>query len=133
MAFITRLERFYAARTWLAMAFALLFVCAGIFHFVRSGFYVEKLPAFVPAKTLLVYAVGAAELGLALFSLYRPARRVASFAIMTFLLLVIPINILNAWRAPELMAAIRPFLLLLLALWAFVNGRSATDSGTLGD
>ena len=87
------------ARSISAVAFSLFFIFAGSIHFVKTQFYVDKLPAFVPAKRALVFAAGVVEIILALLALMPATRRPASLAIMAFLCCIIPINIVHLIRA----------------------------------
>ncbi|MDO7873172.1 hypothetical protein Q5H93_00385 [Hymenobacter sp. ASUV-10] len=77
-------------------ALALLFVGAGILHFVRPGIYLRIMPPFLPSPLLLVYLSGAAEV-LGGLGLLLPATRIfAGWGLLALLVAVFPANVYMA-------------------------------------
>lgn len=74
-------------------ALALLFVGAGVLHFVRPLTYLRIMPPALPAPLLLVYLSGLAEAGLGLLLLPRRTRRLASWGLLALLVAVFPANV----------------------------------------
>jgi uncharacterized membrane protein len=78
---------------------ALLFILAGIAHFVITPVYAGIMPAYLPAPTLLVQVSGLAEIlgGIGLFVPF--ARRAAAWGLILLLFCVIPANLNMALHA----------------------------------
>ncbi len=74
----------------------LLFVVAGVLHFVVPGIYLRIMPSYLPWHLPLVYVSGAAEV-LGGVGLFVPClRRAASWGLVALLIAVWPANI---WMA----------------------------------
>ena len=72
---------------------ALLFVAAGILHFLAPGPYLRIMPPWLPAPRLLVALSGAAELAGGLGLLWPATRRLAGWALLALLVAVFPANV----------------------------------------
>ena len=72
---------------------ALLYVAAGINHFVNPDIYLNIMPPYLPQPNLLVYISGLLEILLGLLLLPRLTRRVAAWGIILLLIAVFPANI----------------------------------------
>lgn len=83
------------------LGLAVLFVAAGVNHFVNPAFYVAIMPPYVPAPLFLVYLSGFFELLGGLAVLPRRTRAAAGWGLMVLLLAVYPANIHMALH-PEL-------------------------------
>ena len=77
-------------------ALVVLFVGAGIWHFIHPGTYLRIMPPWLPAHLLLVYVSGICEIGLALLLLPPQTRRVASYCLVALLVAVFPANLYMA-------------------------------------
>jgi uncharacterized membrane protein len=77
-------------------ALALLFVGAGILHFVRPGIYLRIMPPQLPAPLLLVYLSGAAEVLGGLGLLLPATRTAAGWGLLVLLVAVFPANVYMA-------------------------------------
>jgi uncharacterized membrane protein len=118
---VTR-EHIRAALRWLL---ALLFVAAGVNHFVSPDFYVSIMPPYLPWHLALVYASGVAEVAIGVGALPPRTRRLAGFGAIALLLAVFPANLHMAMH-PELypdvgrwaLYARLPFQLVFIA-WAW--------------
>ncbi|GAA3937740.1 DoxX family protein [Hymenobacter algoricola] len=72
---------------------ALLFIGAGITHFVAPASFLRIVPPYLPAPLLLVYLSGAAELAGGLGLLLPATRRRASWGLLALLVAVFPANV----------------------------------------
>jgi uncharacterized membrane protein len=83
----------------------------------------------VPGRFHLVIGAGIFEIACAYGSIFSRTRRPASLAIMSFLLLVIPLNIYDIIMSPDLstftlvILLMRVTFLSLLSYWAYYNSR----------
>lgn len=82
--------------TWLSVlrgSLALVFIGAGILHFVRPEAYRGIVPAYLPAHALLVVLSGGAELAGGIGLLIPSTRRLAGWGLLLLLLVVLPANV----------------------------------------
>lgn len=79
---------------------ALLFVAAGVLHFVRPGPFVRIVPPFLPFPLALVYLTGIAEILGGLGVLAPSLRTWAGLGLIALLVAVFPANVYMA-LAPE--------------------------------
>ena len=80
-------------RTAMCWLFGLLFVAAGVAHFVRPDFYVRIMPPYLPWHRPLVYASGVAEIGLGALLLVPRFRSRAAWGLIALLVAVLPANV----------------------------------------
>jgi uncharacterized membrane protein len=71
----------------------LLYVAAGINHFVSTDFYVRIMPPYVPFHLAMVYLSGVAEIALGVAVLIPKTRRIAAWGIIALLVAVFPANV----------------------------------------
>ncbi|MEO7982917.1 MAG: DoxX family protein [Bacteroidota bacterium] len=113
----------------------ILYVIAGINHFLNPFFYKSIMPAWLPLHMLLIYTSGAAEIILGLLLVPGKTRNLAAWGIIVLLIAVFPANLqmmLNyrVQHNPNLWIAIlRLPLQLLLIGWAysFVKNKKTKD------
>ncbi|MBY0524151.1 MAG: DoxX family membrane protein [Gemmataceae bacterium] len=107
-------------------AFGILFVLAGINHFVQPDFYVKIMPPYLPWHRALVAVSGAAEVVLGVLLLIPRWTMLAAWALIALLVAVFPANVHMAWNAelyptipPPVLWARLPLqgLLIALAYW----------------
>lgn len=103
----------------------ILYVAAGVNHFVRPAFYVKIMPPYLPWHLELVYLSGAAEIVLGVLLLIPKFRSLAAWGLIALLVAVFPANIHMAMHN-ELYPEIAPVLLwmrlplqFLLMAWAY--------------
>ena len=72
---------------------ALLYIAAGIMHFVKPLGYVRIVPPWMPSPFLLVYISGAAEIILGILLFPEATRTMAAWGIIALLVAVFPANI----------------------------------------
>lgn len=116
-----------------AIGLASLMIGAGTFHLVAPGPYESIIPGPLRSwDTELVYASGAAEIGLGLGLLPARTRRIAGWGIAALLVAVFPANVqmaIDAQRTgPEWLAwgtLVRLPIQIPLILWALYVARQA--------
>lgn len=117
---------FKSAMKWLL---AVLFVAAGVNHFVRAEFYVAIMPPYLPWHEELVYLSGVFEI-LGGIGLLIPRLQVAAaWGLIALLVAVFPANVhmaLSPESVPERFAGVPPFvwwarlpLQLVFVAWAY--------------
>ncbi|WP_229725351.1 DoxX family protein [Hymenobacter baengnokdamensis] len=119
-----------AGRRWLRYGLALLFVGAGLLHFIRPETYLRIMPPALPAPRLLVLLSGAAEVTGGLGLLLPATRRWAAWGLLALLVAVLPANVymlqiceklhIPAWVAWARLP-LQP--LLMWAVWRITLGR----------
>lgn len=117
---------------------AVLFVAAGVLHFVSPGFYARIVPPFVPWSLGAVYISGLAEIIGGLGLLVSRTRGLAGVWLIALLIAVFPANIYMALTpdrfglAAWVLYARLPlqFVLIAWAWWCSRDGISGTPSST---
>lgn len=123
-------------RTGLRVLFGLLFVGAGINHFVHEEFYVAIMPGYLPAHAALVAISGVVEIIVGLAVLAPKLRPHSGWAAVATLLAVFPANIHMALHPedfpdiPSLGLWIRLPIQCLLIAWAVWTTRVPKKSDT---
>lgn len=72
---------------------AILFVTAGVLHFVFPANYMKTIPPWLPAPGALVLISGVCEIAGGLGVLWRPTRRWAGYGLIALCLAVLPANV----------------------------------------
>ena len=110
-------------------SFGVLFVAAGIGHFVAPGFYMKIMPPYLPLHRELVFASGVAEVVLGVLLLVPKTSRFAAWGLIALLIAVFPANI-YVYQHRESFPQLSPLAHLLrlplqgvLILWAYVYTR----------
>lgn len=99
-------------REILKWLFGVLFVLAGINHFIHTPFYVSIMPPYLPWHTALVYVSGVAEIVLGVMLCMHRTERLAAWGMIALIIAVTPANLQMAIHA-ELYPQFDP-----VALWA---------------
>ncbi len=109
--------------------FGVLFVVAGMLHFVAPAFYMKIMPPYLPLHRELVFASGVAEVGLGLLLLIPRTSRFAAWGLIALLIAVFPANI-YVYQNRESFPQLSPLAHLLrlplqgvLILWAYLYTR----------
>jgi uncharacterized membrane protein len=92
---------------WRALGPGLLFLVAGVFHFVRPAMYRSIVPPILGHEAELVAISGVAEVAGGLGLLYPPTRRAAAYGLVALLVAVWPANWYMALAADRF-AAVAP-------------------------
>ena len=98
-------------KTTLRILLTLFFVGAGINHFVRTGFYLRMMPAYLPWHLALVQISGVAEVLLGLLLVMPRFTVTAAWGLILLLFAVFPANVQMALH-PETFPEFGP-----AALW----------------
>jgi uncharacterized membrane protein len=77
-------------------ALALLFILAGLWHFVKPATYLAIMPPRLPQPLALVYLSGACEVLGGVGLLLRSTRRLAGWGLLALLVAVFPANVYMA-------------------------------------
>jgi uncharacterized membrane protein len=108
--------------------FAVLFVLAGVGHFVRPDFYLRIMPPYLPLHRPLVLLSGVFEVALGVLLLVPRFSRLAAWGLIALLVAVFPANIYVYQN--QQMFPLNPLLHLLrlpmqgvLILWAYLYTR----------
>jgi uncharacterized membrane protein len=80
-------------KLWMLYAMALLYIAAGIYHFVRPQGYVKIMPPGLPWPLALVYISGVCEILLGALLFPENTRSIAAWGIIALLVAVFPANI----------------------------------------
>jgi uncharacterized membrane protein len=75
---------------------SVLYVFAGVFHFVETGSYLKIMPPWIPWHLAMVYISGAAEIAGGIGLLIPGLRRAAAWGLVALLIAVFPANIYMA-------------------------------------
>jgi uncharacterized membrane protein len=105
---------------------SILYVAAGINHFIHPGFYLNILPRYMPFPLQLVYISGGAEIALGGLLLPKSTRTLACWLIIAMLIVFLPVHvqmILDNYASPGIMlfaAIVRLPLQFVLIRWAYL-------------
>jgi len=121
-------------KTALRVVLALFFVGAGVNHFVRTGFYLRMMPAYVPWHLASVQISGVAEIVLGVLLLLPMTSVAAAWGLIALLIAVFPANVQMALH-PETFPEFTPtalwlrlplqFVLITWACWYTGKNRRA--------
>ena len=110
----------------------ILYVVAGVMHFVHPGAYLPMMPPYLPWHEELVLLSGLAEVVLGVLVLVPATRRLAAWGIILLLIAVFPANLHIALNDVPLFGAtegagalnyVRLPFQLVLAWWAWLYTR----------
>jgi len=99
--------------TWKHLGLAIIFlwfIIGGIFHFLKTEFFVLIVPPYIPYPNMAVYISGAFELLGAIGILMPRIRPYAGLGLILLTLAVTPANV-YMWKNPSLFPSIPPYLL----------------------
>lgn len=127
-----------AVRAVMRWLLGLLFLAAGVNHFLRPGLYVSIMPPYLPWHLPLVYLSGAAEAALGVLLLVPRVRVAAAWGLVGLLIAVFPANVHMAVNS-QLFPAIHPAVLWarlplqgVLIAWAYWFTRGSRGPGMSG-
>lgn len=105
---------------------ALLYIAAGINHFVNTNMYVSIMPPWLPQTMMLVYVSGVFEILFGLLLIPSSTRTFAAWGIILLLIAVFPANIqmsVNYYRSQHpyfWLTILRLPLQFVLIWWAYL-------------
>ncbi|MFK7814453.1 MAG: MauE/DoxX family redox-associated membrane protein [Maribacter sp.] len=112
----------------LQVILSLFLIYAGVKHFLTPAFYEPFVPAFLPAKTMIVYASGVVEIALGVLMFIPKYTKKAAMGVIILMLVFLPIHIWDVFSdtpaiGSHTAALIRvPFQFLFMA-WAYAVRR----------
>lgn len=77
----------------LQVLLALFLIYAGVQHFLKPVFFEPFVPAFLPAKTFIVYASGVVEILLGVLLVIPKYTKIAATGIIILMIIFLPIHI----------------------------------------
>ncbi|MEO9869806.1 DoxX family protein [Ekhidna sp.] len=103
---------------------AILYIIAGVNHFVMPRFYKKIIPPFLPYPKLINWVSGIAEIVLGILLLIPSYTSLAAWGIILLLIVIYPANIyhfIKGWRKKKMIwvLALRLPLQFLLIWWAY--------------
>jgi len=110
---------------WHFYLMAILYITAGLFHFMRPIMYLRIMPPYVPKPKLMVLLSGLAEVALGTALFFSMTKDLALWGIMALLVAFLPVHLhmLKGGKAgaglPQWLLVIRLPLQFLLVYWAF--------------
>lgn len=111
----------------------ILFVLAGLYHFINPNFYLRMMPSYLPWHLFLVYLSGFCEIGFGILLLIPKFTRRAAWGLIALLVAVFPANLHMALN-PHLFPDYPPEGLLLrlplqaiLIAWAYWYTRDSKE------
>jgi len=72
---------------------AVMYVFAGIMHFLRPKMYLRIMPRYLPNHKLLVYLSGLAEIGLGIGLCFATTRAFSIYGIITMLVIFLLVHV----------------------------------------
>ena len=105
---------------------AVLYVAAGVYHFVNPKMYQRIMPSYLPWHISLIYISGVLEIAFGLLLIPESTRPIGAWLVIALLIAVFPANIQMAvsfWQKqkPTLwIAALRLPLQFVLIYWAWI-------------
>ncbi|MGI8811341.1 MAG: DoxX family protein [Pyrinomonadaceae bacterium] len=118
-------------RTASRVIFGVLFILAGLNHFIDPAFYLKIMPPYLPWHVALVLISGAAESLLGVMLLMRRFERWAAWGLISLLIAVFPANVYMVQHSelfpdiPVVALWLRLPLQAVLILWAYIYTRPA--------
>ena len=111
--------------SWLLYVMPLLYVVAGVMHFIKPKIYMRIMPRYLPHHKLLVYASGIVEIGLGIALCIPALKVIAVYGIiaMLFVFLLVHFYMLSGEKAsagvPKWILVLRIPLQFGLMYWAW--------------
>ena len=91
------------------ISLAVLMIIAGLFHFLKTDFYWQIVPDYLPYPRQLVLISGVIAVGLGFLVLLKPARNLAVYGIIAYFIAVFPANLYMAFH-PEIFPSVPPWV-----------------------
>ncbi len=104
---------------------SLLYISAGIYHFINPTFYLKIMPDYIPAHLIMIYLSGAIEIILGVALLIKKFQKTAGWLIILMLIAFLPLHIKmiqDTWISLNIKfitAIVRLPLQFVLIYWAY--------------
>ncbi len=111
---------------WHLYAMAIMYMIAGIFHFIKPKLYLRIMPRYLPIPKTLVYASGVVEIILGILILVEETRLMAIYGLVLMLavFLLVHFYMLSSKKAaagiPKWILLLRIPIQFLLMYWAIL-------------
>ncbi|PZD76890.1 MauE/DoxX family redox-associated membrane protein [Mesonia sp. K7] len=111
--------------SWHFIVMAVLYMLAGIYHFINPKFYTRIMPRFLPYHKTLVLLSGIAEIVLGIGLFFTATQKLALYGIifMLFIFFIVHVNMLTSKKAglgiPKWVLTLRLLLQFVLIYWAY--------------
>ncbi len=121
----------------LRVILSLLFIVAGVNHFLAVGFYVRMMPSYLPWHIGLVYLSGVAEIALGALLLIPRTSALAAWGLIALMVSVFPANLQMALHPetfaefPQAVLWLRLPLQAVLIAWAYWYTQPADGDNSL--
>ena len=104
---------------------ALLYIAAGVNHFIMPRFYISIIPPFLPFRKLINHVSGLAEIVLGVGLLLPDYTSLAAWGVIVLLIAVYPANIyhfIKGWRKKKMVwiLALRLPVQFFFIWWAYL-------------
>jgi uncharacterized membrane protein len=112
------------------VVFCLLYVLAGLNHFVHPAFYLKLMPAYFPIPLQLIYISGLAECLVGILIIFQKTRLFAAWITILLLFVFLSVHmqmIISQYHELGLLFwiyLVRLLLQFVLMRWAFILGHS---------
>ncbi|MFD2552504.1 MauE/DoxX family redox-associated membrane protein [Bizionia sediminis] len=110
---------------WHLYIMAVMYILAGIMHFIKPNIYIRIMPNYLPAHKLLVYASGLAEIVLGIGLFFGATKAIAVYGIIAMLVVFLLVHVYMITE-PKASAGIPKWILWLrlplqfgLMYWAY--------------
>lgn len=117
------------------ISMSLIYIFAGIYHFINPVFYTSIIPDYFEEKQFLIALSGLIEILLAIFLLFKETRKFASILIILMLLVFLfaihfpmVVDYYDTQNRYLWLSIIRIPIQLLLILWAFRISRFKVET-----
>ena len=111
--------------TWHLYIMSVMYIIAGLFHFIRPKMYLRIMPRYLPAHLSLVYLSGLLEIALGILLLFKVYKDWAIYGIILMLLIFLLVHfyMLSSKKAsagiPRWILLLRLPLQFVLIWWAY--------------
>ena len=110
---------------WHLYAMAIVYIIAGVMHFIKPKIYLRIMPRYLPNPKFLVYASGLIEILLGILVCFRSTRNLSIYAILAMLIVFLLVHLYmlkgkkEAAGFPKWLLILRLPIQFLLMYWAY--------------
>lgn len=111
--------------TWDVYILAIVFLVAGVFHFVKPKAFMRIMPRYLPYHRLLVLLSGFFEILAAIGLIFNQTRAISAWLVIAMLIVFTPVHIYMitnkkaSLNLPFWLLYTRLFVQVLLIVWAY--------------
>lgn len=108
----------------------LLYVAAGVNHFINPQFYLKIMPPYLPYHKGCVFLSGVCEIAFAVLLLFKSTKKIAAYLIIAMLLVFFTVHIqmlIDNWNKTGIIfwvAVIRLPLQFVFIYWAYTYSKA---------